>query len=167
MARGSGSRTWIKLYPQGMLHGSITYQLSEPEQAVWVKLLCFAGEINRDGQISDNDGRPFPLEFIAHEIHTTVERLESTIKRCKEEGRILDDGHGLYIANWKIYQSEYNRQKPYRDKQKKTAMEESQDNVRQERQAQLDNRLPEAEFNKLNKKRQEAANRWRMEHPYD
>lgn len=125
MPRGSTSRKWIKLYTRGRLHGSIVYQLEEAEQSVWDKLLCFAGEINRDGQISDNDGFPLPHSFIAHELHTTLELLESTLKKCKEEhpdhpeeNRITEDGNGIHITNWKTYQSEYERQKPYREDKK-------------------------------------------------
>jgi len=121
MARGRTPRTWIKLHCDGVIHGSITYQLSEAEQAVWMKLLAFAGIINRDGQISDNDARPFPREFIAHEIHTTKEHLDSTLLKCIDEGRITEDGHGIHITNWKVYQSEYNRQKPYRERKKENA----------------------------------------------
>jgi len=111
-------RRWIKVYPHGILHGSIVYQLSEVEQLLWLKLLCYAGEINRDGQISDNDGRPLPPEFIAHELHCSVETLNSTINKSLEEGRITEDEHGLHITNWAAYQSEYNRQKPYREAKK-------------------------------------------------
>lgn len=114
MPRGRGM-TWVKLHCFGILHGSIAYQLEEAEQAVWMKLLALAGIINRDGQISDNDGRPFPKEFIVHELHTTSRRLDSTLEKCIDEGRITEDEAGLHITNWKDYQSEYNRQKPYRD----------------------------------------------------
>ena len=114
MSRGSSRRTWIKLHCWGRLHGSIVYQLEEAEQSVFDKLLCFAGEVNREGQISDNDGRPFPHPFIAHELHTTVELLESTLEKCIEEGRIQEGETGIHIVNWKTYQSEYERQKPSR-----------------------------------------------------
>lgn len=118
MAR-TGKRTWIKLHTHGILHGSVSYQLSDAEQSVWIKLLCLAGEVNRDGQISDNDGRPYPHHFIAHELHITKELLESTIKKCTDEGRISEDDTGLHITNWAVYQSEYQRQKQYRDKEDK------------------------------------------------
>lgn len=114
----TGARAWIKLHCHGRLHGSIVYQLEEAEQSVFDKLLCFAGECNRDGQISDNDGRPFPKDHIAHELHTSMELLESTLEKCIKEGRIAENGTGLHITNWATYQSEYQRQKPYRGKKK-------------------------------------------------
>lgn len=115
MARGATRRNWIKLYCDGMLHGSVTYQLTDAEQSVWVKLLCLAGLVNRDGQISDNDGRPFPHSFIAHEIHAGLELLEATLKKCIDEGRVSENSTGIFITNWASYQSEYVRQKAYRE----------------------------------------------------
>jgi len=112
---GRGPRRWVKLYCYEMLHGSVSYQLSEAEQAVWVKLLCFAGLCGNDGIIADHDLRPFPHEFICHEIHANQGVFEETLSKCKEEGRISEDGQGIKITNWTKYQSEYERQKPYRD----------------------------------------------------
>jgi len=118
MPRGGGRRTYIKLNCYGILHGSINYQLTEAEQGIWVKLLCLAGECLFEGLIADNDKRPLPHAFIAHGLHTSEELLESTLTKCKEEGRITEDGQGIHITNWKAYQSEYERQKPYRQKGK-------------------------------------------------
>ena len=118
MSRAAGRRTWIKLFCWGRLHGSMVYQLTEAEQSVWDKLLCYAGLIGREGQISDNDGRPFPHDFIAQELHTTEEILEDMLRKSKVEGRITENEQGLHITNWKEYQSEYERQKPYRQRAK-------------------------------------------------
>lgn len=114
--RGEGRRTWIKLHCYGFLHGSVSYQLADAEQGIWAKLLCLAGVCGLDGLIADNDKRPYPHSFIAHELHTSEELLESTLNKCKEEGRITENEHGIHITNWAVYQSEYQRQKPYRHK---------------------------------------------------
>ena len=114
--RAAGRRTWIKLYCYQMLHGSISYQLSEAEQGVWVKLLCFTGLCSFEGLISDNDQRPFPHSFIAQELHVSEELLETTLDKCKKEGRLSENDNGIHVTNWKTYQSEYERQKPYRTK---------------------------------------------------
>ena len=122
--RERGKRSWIKVYCYQTLHGSISYQLTQEEQAVWLKLLCLTGLCSHEGTISDNDGRAYPHSFIAHELHTSVELLDSTLAKCKEEGRISEDEHGIHITNWKAYQSEYERQKPYRQER---AKQQSQD----------------------------------------
>jgi hypothetical protein len=113
---GRGPRKWVKVFCYEMLHGSVSYQLTEGEQAVWVKLLCFAGLCGNEGIIADHDLRPFPHEFICHEIHTDAEVFEATLAKCKEEGRISEDGQGIRITNWAKYQSEYDRQKVFRER---------------------------------------------------
>jgi len=94
----------------------MSYDLEEAEQSVWDKLLCMAGLCGFEGAICNNDGKTFPRSFLAHELHTSEELLESTLKKCKAEGRITEDGAGIHITNWTSYQSEYERQKPYRQK---------------------------------------------------
>ena len=111
-------RTWIKLFCYQRLHGSVAYQLSEAEQSVWDKLLCFAGLCGLEGTIADNDYRPFPHSFVAHELHTPESLLDQVLNKCKEEGRISEDDRGIHITNWAAYQSEYDRQKPSRDKKR-------------------------------------------------
>ena len=115
---GRTRRQWVKVYCYELLHGSVSYQLSEAEQSVWVKLLCFAGLCGNDGLIADHDLRPFPHPFIIHEIHTSEDMFETTLAKCKDEGRISEDGQGIKITNWTKYQSEYDRQKPWRDRKK-------------------------------------------------
>jgi len=114
--RGKGKRTWIKLYCYERLHGSVAYQLTPAERSVWDELMCLAGLCGLDGLIADNDRRPFPHSYIAHELHIVEDLLENTLAKCKEEGRIIENEHGIYITNWKTYQSEYERQKKYREK---------------------------------------------------
>jgi hypothetical protein len=118
MSRASWKRRWIKLYPADCLYGSIRYQLESDERGVWYDLLNFSALCSEPGTISDKDSRPYPHEFIANRLNVTLELLEVTLKKCKDEGRIKEDGKGIHITNWKDYQSEYQRQKPYREKKK-------------------------------------------------
>ena len=119
MSRGSTRRTWVKLHITGWLHGSIRWQLTPEERGVWADLIALAGECGNDGQICDNDGRPYPLEFIAGQLNISLELLERTIKKCQVEGRINNNLDLIAITNWKAYQSEYERQKQYRKKEDK------------------------------------------------
>lgn len=109
-------RTWIKLFCYERLHGSVAFQLLPEERSVWDELLCLAGLCGLDGLIADRDERPYPHSYIAHELHISEKLLERTLVKCKEEGRITEDEHGIHITNWAAYQSEYQRQKPYRKK---------------------------------------------------
>lgn len=115
--RGDSKRAWVKLHINGMLNGSVRYQLEPEERATWVDLLCFAGLGLEPGVISDNDMRPYPHSFLANRFNISLELLETTLKKCVKEGRITEDEQGIHIANWSEYQSEYQRQKQYRSKE--------------------------------------------------
>ena len=112
--RGSNRRAWIKVFITGWLHGSIRWQLDSAERGCFADLLCLAGECGKEGAICDNDGRPFPRDFIASQFHIPGELLDRTIDKSLKEGRITEHEGILTIANWKVYQSEYERQKQYR-----------------------------------------------------
>ena len=111
-------RKWIKLYPVECLDGSIRYQLEPDERGVWYDLLNFSAICTNAGTISDRDGRPFPHSFIANRLNISLELLDRTINKCKEEGRLDEDENGIHIINWRYYQSEYERQKFYQRREK-------------------------------------------------
>lgn len=119
MPRAAGQRRWIKLYPLECLEGSIRYQLEADERGVWYDLLNFAAICATPGVISDRDNRPYPHSFVANRLNITLELLERTLEKCETEGRISENDYGIVITNWKFYQSEYDRQKPYRQKKEK------------------------------------------------
>ena len=112
--RGDSKRAWVKLHINGMLNGSVRYQLEPAERATWVDLLCFAGLGAVPGVISDNDQRPYPHGFLANRFNIPLELLEITLKKCIEEGRLTEDEQGIHISNWSDYQSEYQRQQKSR-----------------------------------------------------
>ncbi len=114
--RGRGKRSWVKLWVTGWLHGSIRWQLDPAERGVWADLLCLAGECGQEGKICDNDGRPYPRDFLASQLHIPQTLLDQTIAKCKHEGRLDDQDDIIIISNWQTYQSEYDRVKKYREK---------------------------------------------------
>lgn len=118
--RGRKPRTWVKLDCSGVLHGSINWQLSLEEQAIWIKMFAYAAVSGgRPGTIQDNDGKPLPHWYIAHELHCPEELFETCLGKCVAEGRCRENGDGIVITNFEHYQfSEYDRQKPYRDARK-------------------------------------------------
>ena len=114
--RGEYRRPWLKLWAVESLEGSIRYQLTAEERGTWYDMLVLARICGQDGNIADRDGRPFPHSFIANRLNISLELFETTLKKCKAEGRVSENEHGINITNWKKYQSEYERQKPYRHK---------------------------------------------------
>lgn len=119
MSRGAWRKSWVKLYITGWLHGSIRWELEPEERSVWADLIALAGQCGKDGAIVDNDDKPLPWPFIAGQLNIPVELLSRTIVKCKRGGRLEDcEGDKLVLTNFKMYQSEYQRQKPYREAQK-------------------------------------------------
>ena len=120
--RGGWRRTWLKFYPYEALHGSLRYQLDSAERGVWWDLWGWSGLCINFGTISDNDGRAYPLSFIANRLNITEELLKRTLEKCELEGRIKEDEHGIHVTNMLTYQSkfqsEYDRQKKYRHPKK-------------------------------------------------
>lgn len=117
MPRG-WKRTYVKMFCYECLHGSIAFQLEPEERCAWYELIYLAGLCGMEGLIADKESRPYPHSYIAHELHISEELLKRTLAKCLEEGRIKEDEHGISITNWKAYQSEYQRQKPYREEKK-------------------------------------------------
>lgn len=114
-ARYGGKKLYVKLYPVDCFEGSIRYQLEADERGVWYDLIMFAGLCGKEGWICDKDNRGYPLTFIANRLNVDQELFDRTLKKCYEEGRLQDhDEKGLFIVNFKDYQSEYQRQKQYR-----------------------------------------------------
>ena len=115
-SRGSRKRGWIKL-TKSWLTSSINYRMMLDEQAVFSKLLVMSDEFGPvPGLISDNDFRPMPPEYLAHQACCPLEVLESVLKKAIQDDSIFKNSHGLYLTHFDDYQfTEYDRQKPYRD----------------------------------------------------
>lgn len=132
MARGRPRRSWVKMDCYGCLHGSINWELTLEEQAIWFKLIMFCAESGGpEGMISDNDNNPVPHDYIAHELHCPIEVLKSTLAKCQASGRIRENSTGIEIINWNVYQSEYSRQKPYREAKSRQRQEPTLEEVKE------------------------------------
>lgn len=113
-------RAWVKLDCNGIIHGSINWQLTLEEQAVWIKTFAYSAVCGGEpGIIQDNDGQALPHQFIAEEFHCPLEVFESMLEKCKQQNRLEENSDGIKVINFKAYQfTEYDRQKPYRDAKK-------------------------------------------------
>ena len=112
--RGEYRRPWLKLWAVESLEGSIRYQLDAAERGTWYDILVLARICGQSGTIADRDSRPYPHTFIANRLNISLELFEATLKKCSDEGRVLEDEGGIHVVNWQKYQSEYERQKKYR-----------------------------------------------------
>ena len=112
-------RRWVKLWVTESLTGTIRFDFTSEERGVWYDLLLLAGNCRQEGLIAAGSGTPYPKQWIAGTLNIPLELLNATIEKCIETERIAENGDGLKIINWEKYQSEYDRQKPYRQAKKK------------------------------------------------
>lgn len=120
--RGSKKRGWIPLR-KAFLTSSINYRMELGEQVVFLKLVLMADDYGPvPGLISDNDFRPMPHEFLAHQAHCPLEILESVIQKSIDDDSIYENSHGIFFTHFDDYQyTAYDRQKPYREAKKALA----------------------------------------------
>ncbi len=113
--RGSRKRGWVKL-DSAWLTSSINYRMDLSEIAVFSKLIVMADAFGPvAGLISDNDFRPMPHEYLAHQACCPLEVFEETIKKGVADDSIYENSHGIFVTHFDDYQfTEYDRQKPSR-----------------------------------------------------
>lgn len=99
--------------------GSAKFEMNPAQWGIWNYLLDFA-KLSRvePGLIAPNKGQAYSHEWIAAFLNIDLGLFNSTIKLLIDTKRIEENGSGIRIINWKKYQPEYERQKPYRDKKK-------------------------------------------------
>lgn len=118
MAKARWRRTWVKMWVNECLEGSIRFDFSPAERGVWYDLILLAGRCRVPGIISANQSTPYPNSYIAGLLNISIDLLEATLKKCETSGRIRKIDAGFELINWEHYQSEFQRQKPYRDAKK-------------------------------------------------
>lgn len=101
-------------------------ELTAEQRWLWIGLLLLAGDSSIPGIIfrrKGADGSPtgFSSITLAETLDINLSAFDDGIKRMVEKGKISIDGKGVIsILNWNKYQSEYQRQRPYRDGYKKS-----------------------------------------------
>lgn len=102
---------WFKIWGERWFMGSTRWELTIEQRAVFVDLLARASINKPRGQIDY-----YSLEQLAQQFNVSIGLLESTIERCVEVKKIkcYPKKRKILIVNWVNYQSEYERQKPYR-----------------------------------------------------
>jgi hypothetical protein len=131
-------RTWIKLFCDNWLRGSIRQESLEV-RAIFADLLALAGDsaFGDSGLIKLASGIGIADATIAGILNIPPEVWLAAKERLSnhpdpKENRIellpLSQGYAIKIINWRRYQSEYQRQKAYQDiyrKRKKTARQKT------------------------------------------
>jgi hypothetical protein len=103
-------------------------ELSPEERWVWIGLLLLAGDSNCEGIIylrkkEDGSSLGYSLITLSELLNVTLDIFQKAIEKFikYEKIRVNEDGV-IYILNWKKYQSEYQRQKPYREGEKEAVI---------------------------------------------
>jgi len=121
------SRTWIKVYCNQWLSGTIREE--QPDiRSVWIDLLTFAGsgQFGDIGEIKLANGVGFTDKQIAEILHIRTNLWRRAKARFLVSERIEINPKGaICIINWNKYQSDYQRQKPYRTQKSGELSEES------------------------------------------
>lgn len=118
-SRAAKKRNWIALH-DSYLDSSINYRFTLEERGVWPYIIIMANKFGPvPGLISDNDFRPMPHDYLAHQACVPFEVFESVLKKGIEDDSLYENSHGIFVTHFDDYQfTEYDRQKPYRDKKK-------------------------------------------------
>lgn len=111
-----GSRTWIKIYCDRWLNGTIREETPEV-RGIWVDLLVLAGsgKYGDSGEIKITDQVGFLDEQLADLLQISRQKWATIKKKLIETDRVIvKNSNIIAIKNWTKYQSEYDRQKVYR-----------------------------------------------------
>lgn len=104
---------WFKMHSRGWLTGSIRENMTGEERSVWADFLAMANESRIRGVICRAEGIPYSREYIANYLGVSVELVNSTIDKCKNDKNSQDDLHRIeldevgciIITNWRNYQA--------------------------------------------------------------
>lgn len=106
--------------------GSSRFELTVEQRAIWIDLLAKACMNEPLGQIDYHS-----LEQLSHIFLVPLDLLKTSLKRCEETTKIKHDNEKkiIVIVNWKKYQSEYQRQVPYRKKSKQKLKDQADTDI--------------------------------------
>ncbi len=114
----AANRTWIKIFCSPWLRGAIREESCEV-RALWIDLLALAGDgsFGDEGKIKLADMIGLTDQQIAGVMKVDIATWQQVKSRLVETERItVDDNNIITVTNWAKYQSEYSRQKQYREK---------------------------------------------------
>lgn len=118
-------RTWIKLYIDQCLRGSMIEELTAEQRWLWIGFLLLAGDSSIPGIIfRRKNANGIPLGYsnvtLAETLDVDIDVYDEGIRRMIEKKKIsINESGVIIILNWQKYQSEYERQKKYRKGDKK------------------------------------------------
>jgi hypothetical protein len=125
-------RTWVKLWVDQCLRGSMIAELTPEQRWIFVGLLLLAGDSEVAGTLfrrKDANGELVgPSDFyLADTLGVQEEAIGPALDRMIEKTKISRDAQGVIrIVNWSKYQSDYERTKDSPSRSTKVPPEEVQ-----------------------------------------
>ncbi len=122
-------RNWVKLWVDEWLGGTTRFELSEKQRAIWIDLLAMAGKSRFPGVVAsgkyDDGYSGYPISYLACTLVYDKDTFTEALGVCEKYGKIKIeyrnhdgvDNVVIYINSWDQYQSEYQRQKKYGNKE--------------------------------------------------
>lgn len=114
------NRTWIKVYCDKWLEGTLREE--NPDiRSVWIDLLTLAGagRYGDSGEIKVSNQIGLTDRQISEILHISLRLWKrAKLRFCQTDRIEVSKTGAILIRNWSKYQSEYDRQKPYREGQK-------------------------------------------------
>lgn len=112
-------KIYRKSWPHDNLFGSGRFEMTAANRGIWNDLLDFA-KISRvkPGLIAPNEQQAYSHEWLSAFLNVELSLFNETIEVLVRTRRVEENGSGILIVNWKNYQTEYDRQKPSRDRKK-------------------------------------------------
>jgi len=110
-------RSWFKIHAKQWLEGSISEESLEL-RGFWVTLLALVADGNYadEGQLKAGYDVGFTPKTLGLLMKISPQKVGVLLKILQQMGRVLIDSRGVVtVVNWQKYQSEYLRQKPYRN----------------------------------------------------
>ena len=138
-----GNRTWIKVYCDNWIQGTLREETPDV-RGIWADLLALAGsgQYGDTGEIKLTNDVGFTDEQIAQILCIKKPLWRKAKRRLVETERIKISPRGaISITNWSKYQSEYRRQKPYRERKSETSTPEPEiplDNSPKEKEIEIE-----------------------------
>lgn len=110
------SRSWVKLWVNEWLTGTVRWQLTPQQRSIWADLLALAGRSRYPGLVCSGETNgvlsPFPMDYLCSVFRCSEPDVQEAFRLFVEQGRIVIDGTGvIQIVSWDKYQSEYQQKR--------------------------------------------------------
>jgi hypothetical protein len=113
-------RNWIKIYVDQCLRGTMMDEMTNPaERFIWFGFLLLAGDSPINGKIAITENMGYTDEQLGALLKCDSKIITSAKQKMVKYDKISTAKNNVIeIVNWGKYQSEYQRQKPYREDEK-------------------------------------------------